>query len=329
MCRIKSLQNTSFLLRMTAMRKSILLIFCLLLSLGSFAQSAASYSFSYSSGTYTPLSGGTSVSILADDITVIGIPIGFTFTFCGTNYTSVAVCSNGWLSFNTGITTATTALGNTTANLSTITPAVMPLWDDLDGRATTGGVSSASYLTTGSSPNRVFTMEWSEWEWNYLSNASMISFQVKLYEGTNIVRCTYTPSGSTAPSTPSATIGIAGSGSDYQNLNNSSTTPTSVIGTFIDTIKTKPAAGQIYEWTPPPPCSGTPSAGTASATPNPACPNVPFILNSVGYTGRLQYGIPVAILTCRAQYLDEYSRRYNRSLYCSRRHYHTHRLSFI
>lgn len=247
------------------MRKTLLKLFrtATLLSVGlcfyqdGFAQysTAASYPFTTYTTTYTPISGGNSVSILSDDITQTSIPLGFNFPFCGSSYSQVSVCSNGWLSF---ANTSTTSLSNGSSSLSGITPAIMPLWEDLSG---SGG--SAYYQTTGSAPNRVFTMEWLNWKWNYNASGATISFQVKLYEDGQI-ECIYRQeSGSIVTSSGGASIGIAASSTDWQVLDNSSTSPTPSTSSFTTNILTKPATGQVYKWGEPP-CSNIPTSVTSS-----------------------------------------------------------------
>ncbi|RYD55699.1 MAG: fibronectin type III domain-containing protein, partial [Sphingobacteriales bacterium] len=215
---------------------------------------AAAYPFAATQSTYTYLTGGTTMStVQQDDNVATNIPIGFSFNFAGTNYTTVTVGSNGWLSFAN--ITASNAY-NDVSSISSIAPCIMPLWDDVDGA---GG--SATYLTTGTAPNRVFTVEWRNWEWYWAASSISISFQVKLYEDTRIQILYKEESGTV--SSPSASIGIAKSGSDYQSLNNTSTSPTSSSTTFTSTIGTRPTTGQSYMWGQPP-CQYTPVSGSAS-----------------------------------------------------------------
>ncbi len=66
------------------------------------AQAITSYTFTPSSGTFTPLSGATALVLQsgdADDGRYATVPIGFTFRFNSTNYTQVGTCTNGWMSF--------------------------------------------------------------------------------------------------------------------------------------------------------------------------------------------------------------------------------------
>ena len=212
------------------------------------AQTAAQYNFSAFQSTYTDLVGGTNVpSIQSDDQFASNIPIGFSFNFCGTNYTTVAPCSNGWMRF--GGTATGSWLTNALNQLTNIVPAVFPLWDDLDGQTSQTPSSFASYSTTGTAPNRVFTFEWRDWQWFYTTNSVNISFQVKLYESSNIIDFIYQPE-LTPPFGGSASIGIANTATDYNNLNNSSTSPTPSSTIFTTNISTSPVSGQVYRWSP-------------------------------------------------------------------------------
>ncbi|MDX5347704.1 MAG: choice-of-anchor J domain-containing protein, partial [Hymenobacteraceae bacterium] len=215
---------------------------------------AGNYSFTAASGTFTPLgaSATTVPTIQADDEISASIPLGFTFAFEGVNYTDVKASSNGFLSFNASSSSVNS--NNLSSSTSSSRPLVAPLWDDLDGRATGG--STASYLVTGTAGSRVFTFEWLNWEWRYNSNDPVISFQVKLYEGTNVIEFIYRQeSGAVvATATNGASIGIAGAATgagNYLSLNNTSANPTASSTTETTSINTKPANGQIYRFTPP------------------------------------------------------------------------------
>jgi hypothetical protein len=59
---------------------------------GAVGYNISSVTYSYESTT------GTGISV-GDDQTITGLPIGFTFNYWGTNYTSVNISSNGWISF--------------------------------------------------------------------------------------------------------------------------------------------------------------------------------------------------------------------------------------
>ncbi|MBF9143217.1 T9SS type A sorting domain-containing protein [Hymenobacter properus] len=226
---------------------ALLLLATLLLNGGALrAQTADTYSFTPSTGTYTPLTGGTPVTtILSDDALSGTIPLPFSFVFDGNTYTSCKVSSNGWLTFNPNATanSLTNDLENGTASER---PRVAPFWDDL-----TGTNGTASYLTSGTAPNRVFTFEWRNWA--RLSVTGSFSMQVQLVEGTNVVRFVYSQ-GTSLASGVTASIGLSGAGSgpnSYLSLSNSSTSPAASSTTETDNISTFPATGQIYSFTPP------------------------------------------------------------------------------
>jgi hypothetical protein len=263
----------------------VLLLFILSLfamNNGAYAQNASQYGFSAVAGTYTDIAGTPGIvifptSYLGDDNTIINVPIGFPFTYCGTVYNTVAPCTNGWLSFNPSMTTAINQWTNSLANLGgtpSIKPALMPLWDDLGASSTSSPVGEASYVTTGSAPNRIFTFQYKNWQWTVGSSVN-ISFQVKLYETTNVIEYIYKQE-TAAGSPSSATIGIvdALATPTYLTLNNSTTAPVPSSTTFNTSIATKPATGQIYRFIPPISCSaatGMPTAGTVTASPASLC----------------------------------------------------------
>jgi hypothetical protein len=260
------------------MRKYIFLVGVGLLFLSGILKGQVStYVFTPLSGTYTSISGGTEVTIIEDDEEVsTAIPIGFTFSYSGSNYTQILVSSNGWLSFNTGLTDP--MLTNSLSNSDLIRPALYPLWDDHDGF---DGV--AYYQVSGTSPNRVFTFEWGSYYWNWLASTPGISFQIKLFETTNAIEFVYRQESGSLNS-PSATIGLAGiTAGDYLTLNNSSASPTASSSIFSTSIASKPATGQIYRFAPPV-CSGTPAGGSTAATGNPVCYNTSFTLSVTGST---------------------------------------------
>jgi hypothetical protein len=123
---------------------------------------------------------------------------------------------------------------------------VAPLWDDLD-------MSSGTfrYQTSGVSPNRIFTAEWRNVEWNWNTNSPVISFQVKLFESTGVIQFEYQQESGNV-SGASASIGIRGfdatSSNAFISLINTGTNATSSNSISTNTINTKPANGQIYRF---------------------------------------------------------------------------------
>jgi cyanophycinase-like exopeptidase len=217
----------------------IVLTFFLLVSASTNAQT--SYDFTASSGTFTPLTGATDVNeIETDDILSNTIPIGFTFTFFGTDYTQLKAGSNGFLNFEVS--------GSDSYNENDIRnpgyPIIAPLWDDLNG-----GGGAASYKLEGTPGSQIFTFEWINWRWNYNATFANISFQVKLYEDGDKIEFIYNNIG--GPTVlASASVGITGTDSDrFYSLFDTSPSAT-LDPSGNDLINTKPASGQTYAFLP-------------------------------------------------------------------------------
>ncbi len=118
----------------------------------------------------------TTPSGITGDDQVVSLPIGFTFNFYGTGYTTVNVSSNGNLQF----TTSSTAFSNVCPLPSaTLGRAILPFWDDLYPPAG-GGIY---YSTTGTAPNRIFTVEFRDIQ-HFPGTPSGITFEVQLEEAT-------------------------------------------------------------------------------------------------------------------------------------------------
>lgn len=235
----------------------VMFMFLILIGGRSYAQiSVADYGFSHNIGTFTP-NGASAIDV--DNIETDGqispiLPIGFNFVYASQNYSEFRMASDGFISF---ASLATNTLTNNLSNDDAVRrPIIAPLWDDLDGRAggTAAGISKATYNVTGTAPNRVLTVEWLNWEWNFNSADPVISFQVKLYETTNVIEFVYKHEPDTVNSA-SATIGInnatgTGPGS-YLNLNTDVLVPTVTSTTSVTNISTKPANNQVFRFTPP------------------------------------------------------------------------------
>lgn len=237
----------------TAFRHLTAMLAGAVLTVGSASAQVNNYTFTAVAGTYTQLTGGTAVpALLTDDALSSTIQIGFPFAYDGTVYNQLQASSNGFLTFNTANTEL--GQGNNLMAATSARPLLAPLWDDLSG-IPIGSGGAASYSTTGTAPNRVFTFEWRNVLWDYDAAAPSVSFQVKLYEGSNAVEFVYRPEGG-ALNEASASIGLGGLGSgtaagSFIALNNASTAPTASTTTDPRNIAAVPAAGQIYRFVPP------------------------------------------------------------------------------
>lgn len=190
--------------------QGFLLIFLLTLSALNTSSQNIFYNVARNTGTpYNSISAtGTAISSWrngnqTDDNLSNTIPIGFSFNYAGTARTGVLISTNGFLTFNTssssnGATSSTyNALNsglstNSALNMSPLT--VAPFWDDLtcqgNSNLLSGLNSSIRYQTTGTSPNRVFTVEWISMEPILIQGANL-NFQVKLYETSGNIEFVY------------------------------------------------------------------------------------------------------------------------------------------
>jgi len=127
----------------------------------------------------------TSSLISLDDDDSQFVNIGFSFKFYGVNYSSVSVTSNGVLSFNSsnssyGSTSIPSAIG-----FSKVGSSILGWWGDLDPEE--GG--SIRSVVTGSSPNRVFIVQFSNIEVH--NDGGNNTFQFKLFETSNEIEVHY------------------------------------------------------------------------------------------------------------------------------------------
>jgi len=131
------------------------------------AQLVANYSFTQTSGTYTPVTGGTILvsnsdpypagddSAAIDDFIYHPISLPFAFYFNGATYTQATVCTNGWIGFGTGTFEGSTAISGSDPDFSGI---ISALGVDLMGPSATTGTftnGSATITNVGNTTNCV------------------------------------------------------------------------------------------------------------------------------------------------------------------------------
>ena len=233
----------------------------------------ANYTFSESAGTYTSAAGTTVHASGWDDaVSANTIPLGFTFVFNGTNYTTCSIATNGFLTF-----------GGTVAGTTEFTPissgtgyagAISAIGYDLISNA-----STITYTTTGTAPNRTFIAQWNNAN-RYSSGviAGNFNFQIRLNETTNVINIVY---GACAPATNTnynVQVGLRGaSNADFNNRSFASNAiwdnATTAGGANNATCRTRssayPTTGRTFTWTPPTPptiTSFTPSSACASSS---------------------------------------------------------------
>jgi hypothetical protein len=173
-----------------------------LLLIGSIAVQAQNYVRSTFNAPYVPISiagGATASTATGDGVLQTLIPIGFTFNFYGVPYTTIAVSTDGFASF----TATVNSLTNTNLYVNTAPNAVIaPWWDDLT-------TSQILYQTTGTPGSQIFTIQWTSLSY-WTGSTRTINYQVKLYEGTDIIEMHYdqNPIVGTVNAAESASIGI-------------------------------------------------------------------------------------------------------------------------
>jgi hypothetical protein len=165
-----------------------------------------------SEGTYTAIDGTDPDGFdgnETDEELSWAIPLGFTFNYCGVDYTEAKLSTNGYLALGADHTWFYSYENDLSSTNSQYYPFIAPLWDDLQ-------CADMTYTTTGAAPDRVFTAQWADAMWDY-GGTPIQNFQLKLYETSNKIEFIY---GSlSSPNNPSATIGInvepGGSGNFY------------------------------------------------------------------------------------------------------------------
>jgi hypothetical protein len=215
----------------------------------SWAQTISEYEFNSYAGTFTAVANGIAppLSGSTDNGGYQGIPIGFTFPFAGSNYTTVAASVNGFVRLGFDINLGEFTQNNLLATNSVTGVLLAPLWDDLS-------IANGTfhYKTTGVAPNRVLTLQWLNMRWNVSAASAGISFQVKLYENSGKIEYIYRQEAG-AVNSGTASIGIRGSGSGANNfLSIQSTSPKPKVSSTLETtgLNIKPLTGQVYVFEP-------------------------------------------------------------------------------
>ncbi len=199
----------------------LLLSFCTPLSQ---AQSVANYTVAQTTGiTYTSIAGtGISVAFWRnntanqnDDNRSNPVNLGFDFWYLGTRYTTVSIGLNGFIDFSGAIYDGNGGAGTincggaiayrqdpvafSTSGCAATPPttysgtyiALAPLYTDLWVSGGTAALAnSIKYQTTGVAPNRVFTVEYINYD-DFAAGVASFNFQVKLYETTGKIEYVY------------------------------------------------------------------------------------------------------------------------------------------
>ncbi len=252
------------------MKKFVSTLFLVILLISSnvlCAQKAVkTYLFASATGTYTPIVGTNSTAI-GDDGYEFGIPIGFNFFYGGIGFTHFGISTNGFIKLGIGTTTfnTTNSYANnltTASSFNPYYPCIAAFWDD--NHRNNGSIS---YLTTGTVGSRITTVQWNGINIGNADTSSTLtaSFQIKLFEGTNVVKIIYSNTFSNAGAI-TASIGLNDQTSFLSVT--PGLTPTTSITTANNSINSlTDIVGNEYTFTPLAPlCSPTNSLLVSSIT---------------------------------------------------------------
>ncbi|MBY8961241.1 T9SS type A sorting domain-containing protein [Flavobacterium sp. D11R37] len=262
------------------MKKFTLIAMMLFIVTAGFAQ-ASLYSFAQSTGTYSPITGGTVLATCTSctdsyDSSSFVITLPTPFTFNGTSVSSVVMRTDGSLVL--GSTTTGTSTGPIAAT-TTATGIASALGMDLRTSTITGTVFELRWEDTGSE----YVFQWQNAARWSQGNAEKLNFQIRIVKATGVISFVYGEMSGVADSTTyQPQVGLRGaSNADYNNRRVTTTVPddspswedtaagTSNSHTVRFTSGTPaafPANGLTYTYSPPPPCTGTPVAGTVSGS---------------------------------------------------------------
>src|SRR6185436_12215614 len=172
--------------------RSLFLLVCLALTLCSIHVKAqyttSAYTFSQSSGTYTPITGGTQAAVGAawDDGIILSIPLGFNFVYLGVNYTTFQLNFNGYITLGGTMTNNYYCSPQIAANQANV---IFAWGTDIVGL--TAG-SEIRYEMVGSPGNRTMVIQWTDVS-HYLgtANSDKYNWQIRLNETSNSINVVY------------------------------------------------------------------------------------------------------------------------------------------
>jgi len=262
---------------MKQMKTYFLLLLISMMALSAWA-TVSEYSFASTLGTFTEISGGTVLGTATNDNESFNaIPLGFTFTYNSVAYTDVSVQTNGFLAMGLEALTSNQAISSATGTNNI----VAALNRDIKSRDT----GELMYLLSGTSPNRVFTVQWKHYRRVATATANDdITFQIQLQENGNKVSFVYGPVTSvTSVSSAAIQVGLRGnSNADFCNRSTTSDWSATIAGTANKNACTLsatvfPANGLTFTFNPP--AAGEPPLAALNPVPANNATNVAIAAN--------------------------------------------------
>ncbi len=295
--------------------KKIIFYFLILSSLASLNAQVNAYSFSQFSGTYNAITGGTVFGNATTDeqrfvdatiplggtiLTGPGLPIGFNFTYNGNVFDVFAINANGWISLGQS-SLAPNAVNMTSSSyispISATSAAPLVLQNRICALSRNLAGQTGSEIraqTIGASPNQTLVVQYTNYR-RAAATGDNLNFQIQLTETSNKVSIVYGTLTTTITTNQTTQVGLRGTANtDFNNriVNATNIWATSIAGTFNTSTAAFnstliPASGQTYEWSPPPPCSGTPPVAISAISSSTGCPSFVFTLSATGLSNNL------------------------------------------
>jgi len=266
-----------------SIQKYLLLLVFSLVALSAMAV-VSEYSFSQTVGTYTEISGGTVLGTTANDNESFNaIPLGFTFTYDGTAYTTVSIQTNGFIAFGNEVLTSTVPISSPTGTNNI----VAAICRDIKSRDN----GELMYLLSGTEPNRVFTVQWKNYRRVPTATANdVLNFQIQIKENGNKVSFVYGPITAVTSTTAAATqVGLRGaSNADFNNRTTTTDWAATTAGTANNNSCTLsatvfPANGLSFTFSPA--AAGDPPLAAQNPVPANAATNVSIYSNLTWASG--------------------------------------------
>ncbi|MEI7978717.1 MAG: T9SS type A sorting domain-containing protein [Bacteroidota bacterium] len=221
----------------------------------------STYAFTNTSGSWnsnviTAAGGATlltsSTASTDDDITYSTITLPFTFNLAGTPYGFVSATSNGYIGL---LTTATSVSQYSYPTMTNLAPTIELAGADMQfagiSPSTTSLGSNIYYQTLGTSPNRVFVIQYNNFSWYTFSTSNIFSGQIRLYETSGNVQIIY-GGANTVLTGSTAQVGINSTTSIYSCITGTSFAGATASGTSTANMTFGSAlaadSGRTFSW---------------------------------------------------------------------------------
>ncbi len=211
------------------------------------------YAFQSSIGVFNQISGETILGTSANDEESFNeVPIGFNFTFNEQTFNCVSINSNGFIVFGEDAQNSYSAISDGMSN-----NVIAVFNNDLISWNREYLPGKLSVNTTGNAPSRIFTVQWNHYKRNLGLEAEDLTFQIKLFENTNVIQFHYGDSfAETVADYSGIQVGLRGYNNwDYKNRVTYTDWSSTVNGTTNSAVcvlneTVYPANGLTFTWTP-------------------------------------------------------------------------------